>query len=167
MVFPECSLISRTKKWVISLTWGWVDGGGLDSGSGPSRNLTKLSQISSWPQNVQLHKQTKKGIPKTSCLNFKESSGYNLPFCLWIILIINLLGIILLAAATEGIFIEGVNFQRITNSKRILNSWFRFEIFRTIFSWKNAIGIGKVSPWRRFYKVAAGSKAKSGGVLGR
>ena len=68
--------------------------------------------------------------------------------------------------ATEGIFIEGVNFQRITNSKRILDSWFRFEIFWMNLSWKNAIGIGKMSLRRRFYKVQAGIKWKRRGLLG-
>ena len=78
----------------------------------------------------------------------------------------NHLEIIFLAAAAEGIFIEGVNFQRITNSKRILDSWFRFEIFWMNFPWKNAIGIGKMSLRRRFYKVQAGSKWKRRGLLG-
>lgn len=77
----------------------------------------------------------------------------------------NHLEIIFLAAAAEGIFIEGVNFQRITNSKRILNSWFRFETFWMIFSWKNAIGIGKMSLRRRFTKLLLVVRRKVGEYL--
>ena len=96
--------------------------------------------------------------------DFKESTGCNTSIVLESSSSFPL--IIILVVATERIFIEGVNFQRITNSKRIRDSWFRFEIFWMNFSWKNAIGIGKMSLGRRFYKVQAGSKWKRRGLLG-
>ena len=65
---------------------------------------------------------------------------------------LNSFPLIIFEAAFEAIFIEAVNIHRITNSKRILNSWFRLTTFWMNLSWKNAIGIGKMSPWRCFAK---------------
>ena len=163
----------RTKvgiNWVTPFTWGWVDGRAeadqLDRN--PSEFNKIVPNLGLTSKYKELCKQTKKGIPEImlECaeilrnpLHWMQSSP---------ILFLDHphpLPLIILVAATEGIFTEGVNFQRITNSKRILDSWFRFEIFWMNFSRKNAIGIGKMSLGRRFYKVQAGSKLKRRGLL--
>ena len=86
------------------------------------QNLTKLSPILSWP-HCGTAAQTNQEKYSRKIKWRKILIEYNLPF-------LSLdhsssFALIIFVVATERIFKESVNFQRITNSKRILDSWFR------------------------------------------
>ena len=82
------------------------------------QNLTKLSPILSWP-HCGTAAQTNKEKYSRKIKWKKILIEYNLPFCLWIIPHHSPW------SSLWWQLRESVNFQRITNSKRILDSWFR------------------------------------------
>ena len=122
------------------------------------QNLTKLSPILSWP-HCGTAAQTNQEKYSRKIKWRKISIEYNL---LWIIphhspwssLWWQLRGF----SKNQLTFKES----QIQNESSILDS----EMFWMNLSWKNAIGIGKMSLRRRFYKVEAGSPTKRRGLLG-
>ena len=72
---------------------------------------------------------------------------------------------IIFEASTEGIFIEGVNFQRITNSTRTHSSWFRLKYFKLFFLRKMQSELGKCHSGGVFTKFRLVVKRKGGNYL--
>ena len=119
----------------------------------PNLVLTSLrNSCTNKPRKVFQENQVEKDFNwiQSSILSLDHSSSFAL---------------IIFVVATERIFKESVNFQRITNSKRILDSWFRNVLNESFlekcnWNWENVTPEAFLQSW------GWQSDEKEGGLLG-